>query len=372
MQFGLLTFEDPKPDTSRKILHVDMDAFYASIEMRDHPEWANQPLVIARHPHETGGRGIVATCNYKAREYGIHSAMPALQAYQLCPHAIFVKGNMAYYRQVSQEIHQIFKRYTDLIEPLSLDEAYLDVTQNKVKEPSALKLAQQIQTAIKQETQLTASVGVSYNKFIAKIASDFHKPNGITLVTPQESQAFLLQLPLKDFHGVGKKTLAQFEAMGVRNGQDLYQLSYEDLVTHFGKMGHSLYYKVRGVYSSPVKPYRDRKSIGVERTFYSFLTQEEEVFNQLQALSGEIHRRLKAKDLLCQRVTLKIRYDDFQTLTRQASLAEVTNQESQILDRALDLWEAHGRLDQTIRLLGVSVSDLVDARRHSLTIKLID
>ncbi len=209
-----------KNDTSRKIIHIDMDAFFASVEERDNPELAKHPLVIARHPSDTGGRGVVTTANYKARQYGIHSAMSAQKAFELCPHAVFIPGNHQKYREISQQVREIFGRYTDVIEPVSIDEAYLDVTVNKINCPSAIKIARMIQQDIWQTIQLTCSAGVSYNKFLAKLSSDFHKPRGLTVVMPEDAVVFLKKLPIDKFHGIGKKTVPRMHELGVYKGSE--------------------------------------------------------------------------------------------------------------------------------------------------------
>lgn len=356
MQYGLLTFNKPEPETSRKILHVDMDAFYANIEMRDQPKLANRPVVIAKHPKLTGGRGIVSTCNYMARQYGIHSAMPAIEAFQRCPHAVFIQGNMQHYSEVSAQIRQIFHQYTDLVEPLSLDEAYLDVTRNKFNHGSALQLAQRIQQQILDETKLTCSIGISYNKFIAKIASDFHKPFGITLVQPEEALEFLKQLPIDKFYGVGRKSLPIYHELGIKTGEDLLEWELDELIKHFGKMGYSLYFKVRGVHNTPVSSFRERKSIGAERTFSQFLETEGEVAVVFEQLTTKVVKKLQKKQLKASTVTIKVRYDNFETMTRQSQLEFPADQFEDFVHVVQKLWEDHGQLDHTVRLLGVSVS----------------
>lgn len=369
MQYGLLTFNEPKPDTSRKILHVDMDAFYANIEMRDQPKLVNQPVVIARHPKLTGGRGIVSTCNYIARQYGIHSAMPAIEAFQRCPHAVFIPGNMQYYSEVSAEIRQIFHQYTDLVEPLSLDEAYLDVTHNKFNHRSALQLAQRIQQQILDETKLTCSIGISYNKFIAKIASDFHKPFGITLVKPEEALEFLKQLPIDKFYGVGRKSLPSFHQLGIKTGEDLLEWELDELIKYFGKMGYSLYFKVRGIHNAPVNSLRERKSIGTERTFNQFLETEAEVAVIFEQLTAKVAKKLREKQLKAYTVTIKVRYDNFDTMTRQSQLEFPTDQYEDFLSVVQKLWEDHGQLNHTVRLLGVSVSKFENPEFSSIQLE---
>ena len=347
-----------KKDTSRKIIHVDMDAFYASVEERDHPELKGKPLVIARHPKETGGRGVVTTANYAAREFGIHSAMSAQQAFELCPEANFVPGNYAYYQEVSQEIHRIFHRYTDVIEPLSLDEAYLDVTTNKIQSRSAIKVAQLIQRDIWQELHLTCSAGVSYNKFIAKLASDYQKPRGLTVILPDEAEAFLESLPIEAFQGVGKKTVPKMHERGILTGKDLATWSEMALIQEFGKLGYGLYRRVRGVHDAPVNPHRERKSIGRENTFAKPLVAEEQVIGQLRELAEDVARSLKKSQKHGQTVVLKVRHTDFATITRRQTLPGYVNQSAEIFFQAQLLWEAYGRLDEGIRLLGITVTNL--------------
>ena len=208
-------------DTSRKIIHIDMDAFFAAVEVRDNPDLKGKPVVIAKDPRETGGRGVVSTCSYEARQFGIHSAMSSKEAYERCPQAVFISGNYAKYREIGMQVREIFKRYTDLVEPMSIDEAYLDVTDNKLGIKSAVKVAKLIQHDIWKELHLTCSAGVSYNKFLAKLASDFQKPAGLTLILPEDAQSFLEELPVDKFHGVGKKSVEKLQALGVKTGKDL-------------------------------------------------------------------------------------------------------------------------------------------------------
>lgn len=364
MRYGLLTFPRPERDTGRKILHVDMDAFYASVEMRDQPALRHQPVVIAKHPNLTGGRGIVSTCNYKAREYGIHSAMSAAEAYKRCPHAVFIQGNMQHYAEVSKQIHQVFQQYTDLIEPLSLDEAYLDVTDNKVGEKSASRLAKRIQQHIYQEIGLTCSVGVSYNKFLAKVASDYQKPSGITVVPPEQAEKFLDALPIQKFYGIGKKSVPHFLELGIKNGYDLRQWELDDLMATFGKMGQSLYLKVRGIHHAPVQAQRERKSIGKETTFVQFLQTEEMVTEALAQLCRRVYRTAEAKKRQGKTVTLKIRYEDFETLTRQHQYSLPLATYEALYEAVVTLWEAHGDLAKSIRLLGVSISNFKEDKEY--------
>lgn len=358
MQYGLLTFNEPENNVNRKIIHIDMDAFYASVEERDHPELKGKAVIIARDPRETGGRGVVTTANYEARKFGVHSAMSAQLAYERCPHAIFITPNMDYYKTISSQIRAIFHQYTDLIEPLSLDEAYLDVTINKKNIPSATIIAKKIQAQIWQELQLTCSAGVSYNKFLAKIASDIKKPAGITVITPREAQGFLLELPIEKFYGVGQKTAEKLKQLEIKNGNDLYQLSPKFLIDEFGKMGYVLYRKVRGIDNNEVNPNRERKSIGKEHTYRIFLMNEEQVDEKLKLLAESVARNLERHKMHGRVVVLKIRYADFTTLTRQKSFTEFVESKETIYWKASQLWQEHGEVEKEIRLLGITVTQL--------------
>lgn len=355
---GILSFDDPKIDGSRKILHVDMDAFYASIEQRDHPEYRGKPVIIARHPKENSGKGVVSTASYEARKYGVHSAMSAAEAYRLCPQGIFVSGNYALYRDVSNQVRDIFKRYTDIIEPLSIDEAFLDVTDNKMGIPYAMDVAKEIQETIYQELNLTCSIGVSYNKFIAKLASDYQKPFGMTVITPKRAIPFLEQLPIEDFYGVGTRSAEKMHELDIYTGADLKKLSQDECIQYFGKAGLALYERVRGVDDRPVKVTRIRKSIGKERTFYPFLYHDNEVEDTLRRLANSVSEALANKGMHGKVVTLKFRNADFETVTRQTSLVDAISDSQDIYFYALDLWQTFGEAGQGIRLLGITVSDL--------------
>ncbi|MDT2806557.1 DNA polymerase IV [Vagococcus lutrae] len=361
-----------KNDTTRKIIHIDMDAFYASIEERDRPELRGKPLVIARHPKETNGRGVVTTANYEARQYGIHSAMSAQKAYELCPHANFVKGDLNYYREVSAKIHAIFHRYTDMIEPLSLDEAYLDVTENKIGSTSAIKIATLIQRDIWRELHLTCSAGVSYNKFIAKLASDYQKPRGQTVVLPDEAVSFLRGLPIDKFQGVGRKTLPRMHERGIFTGEDLYQLEEMKLIQEFGKMGYHLYRRVRGVDNRPVNPNRERKSLGRERTFNPPLRTEEEVMVKLREIAYLLAQHLSKNRLHGQIIVLKVRNSEFETVTKRRSLPYFIHREEDLFYLAKEIWESMTIETQSlaIRLLGITMTGLAPHEYDVMTLPL--
>lgn len=361
-----------KNDMSRKIIHIDMDAFFASVEERDNPELAKHPLVIARHPKDTKGRGVVTTCNYKAREYGIHSAMSAKKAYELCPQAVFVPGNYQKYREISRQIRAIFHRYTDLIEPMSIDEAYLDVTENKIGSKSAIKVARCIQEDIWRELHLTCSAGVSYNKFLAKLASDYRKPHGMTVIMPGEAEAFLKPLPIEKFHGVGKKTIPKMHEMGIFTGEDLYNKSEMELIHAFGKMGYSLYRKVRGIHNSPVVTNRERKSIGKEHTFGESLYLMNQAISQLRLLSESVANTAIKQEKQGQTVVLKLRYDDYTTITKRQTFPEFIDHKEDIFSKASLLFEDTYEEGRGIRLLGVTLTNLKDKTYELITLPLFE
>lgn len=359
-------------DISRKIIHIDMDAFYASVEERDHPEYVGKPLVIARHPKDTGGKGVVTTANYEARKFGIHSAMSAQKAYELCPHATFVSAHFDYYREISQQIRQIFLRYTDLFEPMSLDEAYLDVTENNLHSKSAIKIAKSIQYDIWSELHLTCSAGISYNKYLAKLASDYHKPQGMTVISPEDAVPFLKKMPIEKFYGIGKKTLPRMHELQIFTGEDLLQLSEMELIQEFGKMGYSLYRKVRGIHNAPVEANRERKSIGKEHTYGRPLQTEEEIIGQLRMLSDSVSRSLENHRKKGKTVVLKMRNTEFETLTRRVTLEDYISDSDQIFFQAQLLWEEFGDVSEGIRLLGVTLTNLVSVSYEALKLPLWD
>ena len=345
-------------DTSRKIIHIDMDAFFAAVEIRDNPKLKGKPVIIGRDPRQTGGRGVVSTCSYEARAFGVHSAMSSKEAYQRCPQAVFISGNYEKYLAVGQEVRAIFKRYTDIIEPMSIDEAYLDVTENKLGISSAIKIARLIQEDIWRELQLTASAGVSYNKFLAKMASDFQKPHGLTVILPEEAQDFLKDMDIAKFHGVGKKTVEKLHEMEIYTGGDLLEIPEITLIDRFGRLGFDLYRKVRGIHNSPVKTNRIRKSIGKEKTYSKLLTQEEDIKKELTLLAGKVALSLQKYEKSGRIIILKIRYADFSTLTKRKSLEGPTQDADEITKIASQLYDSLPSNNQGIRLLGVTVSGL--------------
>jgi len=339
----------------RKIIHIDMDAFYASVEQRDNPEYRGKPLVVGGLPEGRGG--VVATASYEARKFGIRSAMSSKQALQLCPHAIFIRPRFPAYKEASQKIREIFSRYTDLIEPLSLDEAYLDVTSDKLNIGSAIEIAQQIKQAIKDELQLTASAGVSINKFVAKTASDIKKPDGLTFIGPSAIEAFMEKLPVEKFFGVGKVTAQKMKNMGLHTGDDLKKLTEEEITKHFGKAGKFYYQIVRGIDNREVQPNRETKSLAAEDTFPYDLTTLEEMEEELDKIAQTVCKRLQQYELKGRTITLKIKYSDFKQITRNQSFPTGLNDLETISITAKKLLVATGIEDKKIRLLGISLSN---------------
>lgn len=347
-------------DLSRKIIHVDMDAFFAAIEVRDNPTLKGKPVVIGADPRLSGGRGVVSTCSYEARAFGIHSAMSSKEAYERCPQAVFISGNYEKYQEVGRQVREIFHRYTDLVEPMSIDEAYLDVTENKLGLSSAVKIAKLIQYDIWNELHLTASAGVSYNKFLAKIASDMEKPHGLTLILPEDAVGVLSSLPVEKFHGVGKKTVERLHEMGVFTGKDLLDVPEMTLIDTFGRFGYDLYRKARGISNSPVKPNRVRKSIGKERTYRKLLYRDEDVMKELVSLCQRVEASLVRNEKKGRTIVLKVRYGDFSTLTKRHSLEDATNQVDVIEREVRQLFEEVGQAEKGIRLLGVTVTNFME------------
>jgi DNA polymerase-4 len=339
----------------RKIIHIDMDAFYASIEQRDNPEYRGKPLVVGGLPEGRGG--VVATASYEARKFGIRSAMPSKRALELCPQVICVQPRFEVYKVVSQQIREIFCRYTNLIEPLSLDEAFLDVTVDKQGIGSAIDIATAIRTTIKSELGLTASAGISISKFLAKTASDMNKPDGQTFIGPSRVEAFMEALPVEKFFGVGKVTAAKMNKLGLFTGADLKKKEEAELVRHFGKVGHFYYQIARGIDERPVRPDREIKSLAAEDTFPVDLTTLEEMVLELEKIAITVSQRLVRNELKGRTITVKIKYADFRQITRSRSLVTATDALGTIRDTAVDLLTNSGVEDKKIRLLGISISN---------------
>jgi DNA polymerase IV len=332
-----------------------MDAFFASVEQRDKPEYQGLPVIVGGLPDK---RGVVAACSYEARQFGIHSAMPSSTAYRLCPQAIFLHPRIDHYRDVSTEIQSIFKRYTDLVEPLSLDEAYLDVTECVEYQGSATLIARSIKKTIKKVTGLTASAGISYNKFLAKIASDVDKPDGLYLITPEQGSSFVEKLPVRKFHGIGKATEAKMKTLGITSGVDLKQWNENALIKTFGKAGGYYYQISRGIDHRPVRNNRVRKSIGSETTFQNDLNDVDVMLKQLKGLSEKVFLKLLEKELSAKTVTLKVKYNNFELVTRSITRENSLNSTDDIMWILGELIQKTEAGSRKVRLLGVSVSKL--------------
>ncbi|CAM3213092.1 DNA polymerase IV [Kaistella daneshvariae] len=341
-----------------------MDAFYASVEQHDFPELKGKPLVVGG-----GMYGVVAAASYEARKFGIRSAMPGKTALEKCPHLIVVKPRFARYKEISQQIRAIFYEFTDLVEPLSLDEAYLDVTENKKNIESAQEIAREIRKRIFEETGLTASAGISVNKFLAKVASDYRKPNGQKTIHPTQILQFMEELPIEKFYGIGKVTANKMHELHIFKGLHLKEKSLEELVRLFGKSGAYYYNVVRGIHHSEVKAHRIQKSVGVEETFWENLLDEEEVFKQLEIISEDLNKRLSTKEIKGKSLTLKIKYKDFTVYTRSKTQEEYFGNEKNLLETAKKLWELRP-FDKPVRLLGLSLSNLNTQEKKQVSVQL--
>ena len=349
-------------NSNRKIIHVDMDAFFASVEQRDHPELRGIPLAVGYD----GPRGVVATASYEARRYGIHSAMPMMRAKRLCPHLTIVPGSYSRYKEVSSQVHAIFHDYTNLIEPISLDEAFLDVTENKRQIPLAVDIAREIRQRIRDEVHLTASAGISYNKLLAKIASDWRKPDGMTTIHPDRALDFIAQLRVEKLWGVGPRTAEKMHYMGIFKGGDLREVSLQHLMEVFGKMGKVYYDFARGIDNRPVETEWIRKSVGCERTFLEDIYKPSAVLVELYHATGELVRRIAKSDFVGHTLTLKVKFSDFTQITRSLTVQPSLLDKDGILPVAKRLLKEVGySADRPIRLLGLSVSNpTMEAEAH--------
>lgn len=346
---------DNTSSSYKKIIHIDMDAFYASIEQRDNSEYRGKPIAVGGMPQGRGG--VVATASYEARKFGVRSAMPSKRALELCPEIVFVRPRFEVYKAVSLQIRNIFERYTDLIEPLSLDEAFLDVTNDKQGVGSAIDIAKAIKAAIRNELNLTASAGVSINKFIAKIASDMNKPDGLTFIGPSKIQSFIDGLGVEKFFGVGKVTAEKMKRMGLHNGADLKKLSEPEMIRRFGKPGKFYYNIVRGIDNREVQPHRETKSISAEDTFPYDLKDLDEMVEALDTLSRIVCERVRRHGLKGRTVSLKIKYHDFRQITRSQSLLKPFDDWDTIRATGRKLLESTELEDKRIRLLGIGISN---------------
>ena len=350
--------------TDRKIIHIDMDAFYASVEQHDFPELKGKPLAVGG-----GMYGVVAAASYEARKFGVRSAMPGKIALEKCPQLIVVKPRFQRYKEISQQIRKIFYEFTDLVEPLSLDEAYLDVTENKKNMESANDIAREIRRRIFEEIGLTASAGISINKFLAKVASDYNKPNGQKTIHPTQILDFMEDLPIEKFFGIGKVTANKMHELHIFKGSDLKKKSLDDLIKLFGKSGNYYYNVVRGIHNSEVKPHRIQKSVAVEETFWENLLDEEAVFKQLKIISEELEIRLSKKEIKGKSLTLKIKYKDFTQYTRSKTQEVYFDGNLDFYETAQKLWELRP-FDKPVRLLGLSLSNLNISEKKQISVQL--
>ena len=347
--------DESAPRADRRILHIDMDAFFASIEQRDRPELRGKPVAVGG-----GVRGVVAAASYEARRFGVRSAMPAGQAQRLCPELTFVRHRRDVYREVSRQVREIFERYTDVIEPLSIDEAFLDVTEPKRGPRSGTLLAKAIKDDIRRETHLSATAGISYCKFLAKIASGMHKPDGLTVITPAQAEAFIAELPIGAFYGVGPKTAEKFRNLGVLTGADLRRLSRERLADAFGKHGLQYWRMARGIDDRPVETSRERKSVGRETTFAHDLRDLHALERELAPLAEQVATRLARGGWVASGVTVKVKYDDFEQITRQMQTSRPVSEAHEVLAYARHLLRSRVRLSRPVRLIGITVHQLED------------
>jgi DNA polymerase-4 len=342
--------------SARKIIHIDMDAFYASIEQRDNPELRGKPIAVGG----SSERGVVSAASYEARKYGVHSAMASRIAKRKCPELIFIKGRMEHYKAISHEIMEIFLEYTDLVEPLSIDEAFLDVTENKKGLQSATLMASEIKEMIKNKTELTASAGVSVNKFLAKIASDYDKPDGLYVIKPADVDEFIKSLPVEKFHGVGNVTAKKMHQHGIYTGADLRNMSQPWLVKHFGKIGIHYYNISHGIDERPVNPHRIRKSVGTEKTFEKDLQSRFEIVTALYHIEKELVRRMDRSGSYGRTLTLKIKFSDFKQITRSKTIPQLIDHFDILHRTTKEIFYQLEWGEKKIRLLGLSVSQLKD------------
>jgi len=333
------------------IIHVDMDAFYASVEQRDRPSLRGKPVIVGGDPD---GRGVVATASYEARKFGVHSAMPCRQAKELCPHAVFIPGNMQKYKQESEKIHRIFRRHTRIIESVSIDEAFLDVG-----DKDAIQIAKDIKEAIRSALSLTASVGISYNKMMAKLASDMEKPDGFTVITPERAAELLPTLPVRKIWGVGEKTEKELNDIGIFTIEDLLSYDREFFLKKWGRRGHELLLLAQGIDNSPVSPSQEVKSIGEETTLEEDTTDKGILRNYLREFSAELGKRLRRGGLKYRTVTLKVKYSDFTCITRSITLERPTNSTLQIFELLSRMLDTRVSMKKPIRLIGAYLSNLV-------------
>lgn len=339
----------------KKIIHIDMDAYFAAIEIRENPSLKGKCVIVGGSPHS---RGVVSTCSYEARKYGVHSGMSSFQAWKLCPQAVFVHSSFKLYSEISKQIREIFYTWTDMVEPMSLDEAYLDVTRNKMNEVDPEKIARMIKDEVMKQTRLSCSAGVSYNKFLAKIGSDLNKPDGLSVITAENAQEILFALPVGKFHGIGKVTAARMQKMGIKTGKDLYERSLRELIRHFGKAGHFYYNVVRGVDDREVVNYWEPKSISCENTYYEDIGELDELLRRIRALAEKLSTRMYYKNIQGSNLILKIKYANFEQITRSCSLSESSADKEILYQAAEQLLISNWDPSRKVRLLGLGVGKL--------------
>lgn len=339
----------------RKIIHIDMDAYYAAIEIREDPSLKGKCVIVGGSPNS---RGVVTTCSYEARKYGVHSGMPSSRAWRLCPKGIFIRTDFPLYKQVSSQIREVFYNWTDKVEPVSLDEAYLDVTENKHGEDSAETIAQKIKDEIFSKTRLTCSAGVSFNKFLAKIGSDFQKPDGLTVIDESRAQEILFSLPIEKFHGIGKVTAAKMRKLGIYSGKELYGLSINELVAHFGKVGLFYYNVVRGIDRREVVSDWEPKSISCENTFSEDIGDLDGLIQWLKRITERLAGRMQKQEIMGSLINIKLKYANFEVITRSMQLPHLTDDEEIIYSYAEQLLIANWDSTRPVRLLGVGLGKL--------------
>jgi DNA polymerase IV len=358
MDFSTLT----SYDSFRKIIHIDMDAFYASVEQRDNPALRGKPIAVGGD----GKRGVTTTASYEARKYGVKSAMPGWKAKELCPDLIFTKLRFDAYKEASRQIRSVFEEYTSLYEPLSLDEAYLDVTANNKSIKYATDVAMDIKKAIYEKTGLTASAGVSYCKFLAKMASDYRKPDGITVITPRKAASFIGSLAIEKFYGVGKVTADKMKSLGIHNGYDLLQWEEQSLIDQFGKAG-AFYFKIaRGIDDRPVEPNRERKSIAVERTYDEIIDDLDEIKTKVEYIAQSLHTSITKSSFFGKTLTLKLKNKAFATKTRSITIEETFKSFDEIHGHAIRLVESNLDICKELRLIGLTISNVEEPSRKSI------
>lgn len=366
----------PKNDTSRKIIHIDMDAFYASVEMRDKPELKNKAVVIGHDPRKSNGHGVVSTANYVARSYGVHSAMPSIKAFRLVPaeKLVFLEPDYKKYYSVSAEVHKMMHEMTDRVQSIALDEAYLDVTQNKLGIKSAVQLAIDLQTRVRRELKLNCSFGVSYNRFLAKMGSEYSKPFGRTVILPSEAKEFLAAQKIGHFHGIGPKTEEKLAEMGITTGKGLQQTHVRDLIKEFNRMGYLMAEHANGIDLSRVIPDDEynRKSIGIERSYEPCVYDKQVALTNLRNYASELAEKLSYGNFFARTVVLKIRNTEFETITRRSKLQHATNQAIEFYEAAKELFEplADSFLSDGIRLLGITATDFTEAEFENVDLNL--